>query len=75
MLEQDDVDVQPAEDPRRADVVAANRLAIVATSPGRCGRDGSLTIDDLLDPVDPVDAEQRCAHVGRKGADAARRGG
>ena len=44
VLEQDDVDVEPAEDPRRAHVVAADPCAIVATSPGRCGRDGSLTI-------------------------------
>ena len=44
VLEEDDVDVEPTEDPGGAHVVAANRLAIVAVSPGRWGRDGSLTI-------------------------------
>ncbi len=44
VLEQDDVDVEPAEDPRGAHVVAPDPCAIVADEPGRCGRDGSLTM-------------------------------
>ena len=60
VLEQDDVDIEPAEDPRGADVVAANRLRDRRHEP-RPLRAGRLVDDhDLLDAVDPVDAEQRC---------------
>ena len=71
VLEQDDVDVQPAENPRRADVVAASRLRDRRHEPGPL-RTGRLVDDhDLLDAVDPVYAEERAADVGREGADAA----
>ena len=71
VLEEDDVDVQPAENPRRADVVAANRLGDRRHEPGPLGTGRLVDDDDLLDSVDPVDAEERATHVGRKGADAA----
>ena len=71
MLEQDDVDVQPAEDPRRADVVAASRLGDRRHEPRPLGPGGLVDDHDLLDAVDPVDAQERAADVGRKGADAA----
>ena len=71
VLEQDDVDVEPAEDPGCANVVASNRLRDRGHEPRplRAGR--VVDDDDLLDAVDPVDPEQRGAHVGRKGADPA----
>ena len=60
VLEQNDVDVQPAEDPRRADVVASNRLCDRGDEPRSLRAGRVVDDDDLLDTVDPVDAEQRC---------------
>ena len=71
VLEQDDVDVQPAENPRRADVVAASRLGDRRHEPRPLGTGRLVDDHDLLDSVDPVDAQERAADVGRKGADAA----
>ena len=71
VLQQDDVDIQPAENPRGADVVAASRLGDRGHEPRPLGPRRLVDDHDLLDSVDPVDAEQRAADVGRKGADAA----
>ena len=71
VLEQDDVDVQPAENPCRADVVAASRLGDRRHEPRPLGTGRLVDDHDLLDSVDPVYAQERAADVGRKGADAA----
>ena len=58
VLEQDDVDVEPAQDPGRACVVAANRLGDRGRD-ARSLRAGRLVDDhDLLDAVDPVQAKE-----------------
>ena len=64
VLEQDDVDVQPAEDPRRADVVAAHRLGDRRHEPWPLGTGRLVDDHDFLDAVDPVDA--RGARRGRR---------
>ena len=71
MLQEDDVDVEPAEDPRRADVVAADALRDRRDEPRALRPRRLVDDDDLLDAVDPVEAEQGAADVRREGADAA----
>ena len=71
VLEQHDVDVEPAEDPRRAHVVAADRLRDRRenTAPLRARR---LVDDrDEIDAFDPVDVVERPPQVGRERADPA----
>ena len=71
VLQQDDVDVEPAEDARCADVVAANALRD-RRDEARALRPRRLVDDhDLLDAVDLVEAEKGAADVRRESADAA----
>ena len=71
MLEQDDIDVQTAQDPGGAHIVAPDRLGDRRHEP-RPLRAGRLVHDhDLLDAVDPVHSEERRAQIRRKGADPA----
>jgi hypothetical protein len=62
---------KPPEDPRRAHVVAANRLRDHGHEAGPLRPRRLVDDDHALDPLDPVEAEQRGAHVGGEGADAA----
>ena len=72
VLQEDDVDVEAAEEPRRADVVAADRL--------RDGRDdlwalrARCLVDDRdrADALHAGDAEERRPQVEREGSDPAR---
>ena len=71
VLEQHDVDVEPAEDPRRADVVATDRLRDRRehAAPLRARR---LVDDrDEIDALDAFDVVERAAQVGGERADAA----
>ena len=71
VLEEHDVDIEPAEHARGADVVAADRLPDrrEERAPLWAGR---LVQDrDDVDALDVVDAEERPSQVSREGADAA----
>ena len=71
VLQEDDVDIEPAEDARGADIVATDTLRDRRHEP-RALRPRRLVDDhDLLDAVDPVEAEQGPADVRCEGADAA----
>ena len=71
VLEQDDVDMRPRQDPRCADVVAADRLGDRRDDTRLLWAGGLVDDHDLVHAVDAVHAEERGAHVGREGADAA----
>ena len=71
VLDQDDVDVEAAEEPRSSSVVAAHRLRdrgkhVCLLRAGRL-----VDHDEQPDVVDAGRLEQRGAHVGRKDADTA----
>ncbi len=71
VLEEDDVDIEPAENARGADIVATHALRDRGHET-RALRPRRLVDDhDLLDAIDPVEAEQGPADVRCKGADAA----
>ena len=71
VLQEDDVDIEPAEDPCGADIVATNTLRDRGHEP-RALRPRRLVDDhELLDAVDPIEAEQGAADVRCEGADAA----
>jgi hypothetical protein len=64
VLQQHDVDVEAAERPGRADVVAANRLPDRREQPAPLGRDGSLTTATMsarLMPATPSSVPRRSA--------------
>ena len=57
VLEQDDVHVEPAQDPGRANVVSAHSLRDRCDEPGPLRARRLVHDHDLLDTVDPVDPE------------------
>ena len=71
VLQEDDVDVEPTQDPGRTNVVAAHTLRNRCDEARPLGSRRLVHDHDLLDPVDVVEAEESAAHVGREGADAA----
>jgi hypothetical protein len=71
VLKQDDVDVEPPQDAGGAHVVSAYTLGN-RRDEARTLRPRRFVDDhDLLDAVDPLDAEESSANVGSKRADAA----
>jgi hypothetical protein len=71
VLEEDDVHVQPAENPCGADVIPAHGLGDRRDDPRALWPGRVVDDDDLVDAVDPVHAEERSAHVGGERADPA----
>jgi len=71
VLEQDDVDIEPTQDPRCAHVVPSDTLRDRGDEPVPLGARRLVDDHDLLDAVDPLDAEERAADVGGERADAA----
>ena len=71
VLEQDDVDVEPAEDPRRADVVASDRLGDRRENAAPLRARRLVDDRDEIDALDAFDVVERAAQVGRERADAA----
>ena len=71
VLQEHDLDVEPAEDPGGANVVAAHPLSDRRHQSRPLRARGLVDHDDLLDPVDPVHAKQGRMQVGGKSADAA----
>ena len=71
VLENDDIDVEPAEQPRRPYVVTPNSLGH-RRQDLRVLRARRLVDDDhAADVLDALDPEQRSSHVGREGSDSA----
>ncbi len=70
VLQQDDVDVQPGEDPRRSHVVAADTLGHRRDEPGTLRPRRLVDDHHTLDSLDTIGAEERRANVGGKCADA-----
>ncbi len=71
VLKQDDVDVEPTQNPGSTHVVAPNRLRDRRNEARPLGARRLVHDHDLLDAVDPVHAEKRRADVCREGADPA----
>ena len=70
VLEQDDVDVEPADEPGRAHVVPANRLRDGGQQLGPLRARRLVDDHDRADAIDAREREQRRSHVEREGADA-----
>jgi hypothetical protein len=71
VLEEDDLDVEPTEDPGGADVIATDSLRDRRHEARPLWARGLINDNDLLDPVDSVDAEQRRVDVCGEGTDTA----
>jgi len=71
VLKENDLDVEPTKDPSGANIIAADPLRDRRYEPRPLRARGLVDHDDLLYPVDAVNAEQRRVDVGREGADTA----